>query len=373
MNHVDWLAGVTFAGNEPWRLIAVFGSLLAALILGKVGRLVLLGSAKRLSDMGRDIVATTMTALADSIGFLSFAVGLKAGVGFLRLNESVGNLSGTVMNILFIFSLAWIAYRLVDVADHWLRSLTSSTSSRMDDMLVPLVRKSLRVTVVILALLQVATSLSDKPVTSLIAGLGVGGLAVALAAQDTLKNFFGSLVILADKPFVLGDRIVVDGHDGPVEEVGFRSTRIRTMDGHLVTIPNGEMANKTVLNIGKRPYIRRLSNIAITYDTPPAKVGRAVEIVREILKDHEGMRPEFPPRVYFNEFNDASLNIIMIYWYHPPSYWDFLAFNERVNQDILAKFNAEGIEFAFPTQTVYLAGDPKRPLNLGEQPHGSGH
>ncbi len=373
MNDMNWLSGMTFAGNEPWRLVGLFGSLLAALILGKVGRLVLQGAAKRLDDKGRGIAAVTMTSLADSIGFVSFAVGLEAGVGFLRLSENVGNLFNTAVNILFILSVAWVVYRLVDVADHWFSSLIAKTSSRMDDMLAPLVRKSLRVTVVILALLQVATALSDKPVTSLIAGLGVGGLAVALAAQDTLKNFFGSLVILADKPFGLGDRIVVDGHAGPVEAVGFRSPRIRTLDGHLVTIPNGEMANRTILNIGRRPYIRRLSNITITYNTPPDKVRRAVEIIQAILKDHEGMRPEFPPRVYFNDFNAASLNLIMIYWYHPPNYWDFLAFNERINQAILTQFNAEGIEFAFPTQTVYLAGDSTKPLNQGEQRHGPGH
>ena len=97
------------------------------------------------------------------------------------------------------------------------------------------------------------------------------------------------------------------------------------------------------------------------------------EIIQAILKDHEGMRPEFPPRVYFNDFNAASLNLIMIYWYHPPNYWDFLAFNERINQAILTQFNAEGIEFAFPTQTVYLAGDSTKPLNQGEQRHGPGH
>ena len=365
MNYADWLNNIAFVGNEPWRLIGLFGSLLAAMILGKVGRHALTVAAKRLSGMGRGVASAAMTALSESIGFLVFVVGLEAGVRFLRVSAGVDSLFSTALSVLFILSIAWVVYRLVDVVDEWLKRVTFRTASRMDDMLAPLIRKSLRVTIVILALLQVATTLSDKPVTSLLAGLGVGGLAVALAAQDTLKNFFGSLVILADKPFELGDRIVVDGHDGPVEEVGFRSTRLRTLEGHLVTIPNGEMANKTILNIGKRPYIRRLANITVTYDTPPDKVLRAVDIVRAILKDHEGSRPDFPPRVYFNDFNDASLNIVMIYWYHPPDYWKFLAFNERVNRQILEKFNEEGIEFAFPTQTVYLAGDPRRPLTLG--------
>jgi len=163
-------------------------------------------------------------------------------------------------------------------------------------------------------------------------------------------------MIFADRPFDVGDRVVVDGHDGPVEHVGLRSTRIRTLEGHLVTVPNGELANKTIHNIGKRPYIRKIMNVTITYDTPPEKVERAVEILREIFDQHEGMDENFPPRVYFNDFNADSLNIIVIFWYHPPAYWDFLDFCERVNLEIFRRYNAEGIDFAFPTQTLFLAG-----------------
>ena len=194
--------------------------------------------------------------------------------------------------------------------------------------------------------------------------MGIGGLAFALAAQDTLKNFFGSLALFTDKPFQIGERVIIDGHDGPVEDVGLRSTRIRTLDGHLVTIPNGELARMTVQNIGKRPYIRRLFNIGITYDTSPEKVEKAVKIIKEILKGHEGMNPEFPPRVFFDKFNSDSLNILVIYWYHPPEYWDFMRFSEKVNLEILNRFNSAGIDFAFPTQTLFLTGDEKRPLNI---------
>ena len=163
----------------------------------------------------------------------------------------------------------------------------------------------------------------------------------------------------------MGDRIVVDGQDGSVEEVGFRSTKIRTLDGHLVTVPNGELANKMIRNIGKRPYIKRIANLTVTYDTPPQKIERAIEIVKEILHEHEGMHPDFPPRVYFDEFNAASLNIIVFYWYHPPDYWAYMDFSERFNKEVFRRFGEEGIEFAFPTQTLYLAGDPARPLTIG--------
>jgi MscS family membrane protein len=144
-----------------------------------------------------------------------------------------------------------------------------------------------------------------------------------------------------------------------------RSTKIRTLDGHLVTIPNGELANKIIKNIGKRPYIKRTANITITYDTPPEKIEKALGIIKEILDNHEGMNENFPPRVYFSEFNADSLNILAQYWYHPPDYWAFMDFCEKFNKTLFKRFNEECIDFAFPTQTVYLAGDNSRPITIG--------
>jgi MscS family membrane protein len=171
-------------------------------------------------------------------------------------------------------------------------------------------------------------------------------------------------VVLLDKPFEIGDKITVEDYEGIVENIGFRSTRIRTLDGNLVVVPNSELVNKTVLNIGKRSYIRHLANITITYDTPPEKVERAITIIKQILENNKEMHPNFPPRVYFDKFNDTSLNLIMIYWYYPPDEWQYMAFSEKVNMEILKRFNEEGIEFAFPTQTLYLANDSKRQLAL---------
>lgn len=364
MNWHKWFVDGSIAGNAPWRVAAFAVVLLIALVAGKIARHALLAAAAGAGRKDRRMAEAAFRAMASAAGFVIFAFCLELGFDFLTLNPKVEGLVKTVCGVTVVCALAWAIYCLVAVVDAWLMEIAVRSKSRMGDMLAPLVRKSLRITVVLLALLQVATILSDKPVTSLIAGLGVGSLAIALAAQDSIKNFFGSIVLFSDKPFEIGDRITVDGHDGPVEAIGLRSTRIRTLDGHLVTIPNGELANKTIKNIGRRPYIRRLMNIAVTYDTPPEKVARAAAIVKEILENHEGMHPDFPPRVCFNEFNDCSLNILVIYWYHPPDYWAFMNFSERVNLEILSRFNAEGIDFAFPTRTLFLASDPNRPLGI---------
>jgi MscS family membrane protein len=314
----------------------------------------------------RDCFRRTMLELtARTVTFPAALIGVCLALRVLAVSEELHGLIGDLSAVLITIGVTFVIYQMAELAGYWLRRLTCKTTTPLDDMMVPVVRKTLRTVAVLLGLVQIAQQLSDKPITSILAGLGVGGLAVALAAQDTIKNFFGSLVIFGDHPFQLGDRIVVDSTDGTIEEVGMRSTRIRTLDGHLVTFPNGELANKTIRNITKRPYIKRVANLAITYDTPPEKVQQAIEIIKEELnRQNEKLHPDFPSRVFFNEFNTASLNIQVIYWFAPPDYWACMEFDQALNLAILRRFKEEQIEFAFPTQTLYLAGDPNRPLNL---------
>lgn len=349
------------AGNELWRIVTLFGVILVAVIAAKLGRAALLRSADLVERHGRILSATTFRALSRSLVFVAIALAFPLGAAFLHMGELATSIVRAIQGVLFSLAIGYTLYQLIEVIAIWLHQHASHSDSKMQGMLVPIVRTSLQVTVIALTALQVVQSLTDKPLTTIIAGLGVGGLAVALAAQDTIKHFFGSLVLFADKPFQVGDRITVDSSDGVVELVGFRSTRIRTLEGALVTIPNGDLANKTIMNIGCRPFIRHRAIINVTYDTSPEKLNRALEIIQNILKNHEGMQPELPPRVVFEEFASASLNILVMFWYHPADYWKFKSFVERVNFQILEKFNAEGIDFAFPTQTIHLAGAARDP------------
>ena len=265
--------------------------------------------------------------------------------------------------ILLAIALTWAAIRLVDLLlDLWAERLQKKGEESATVLVQP-VRKIAKGVVVLFAAILWLDNIGFN-VSALLAGLGVGGIAVALAAQDTLKNFFGSVMILLDKPYSVGQRVTVKGHDGVVEEIGLRSTRIRLLTGHQTTVPNEQMANVDIENIGRRPHIRRRTDITITYDTPPEKIEKAINIIETILDNHEGMVPDFPPRVYFNEFNSDSLNLLVLYWYHPPDYWSFLAFSQRVNLQIMREFEKEGIQFAFPTSTTYLTQDDDQPLHI---------
>ena len=298
------------------------------------------------------------------IRLLLVAIAVYATQAILQLPATTDRIAEIIVNILSTLVIVIFLYRLLSVVEYELTEFVKREDNEFDLNLVQMVRVVARVLIVVFGFIYLLKAATGKPMTTLLAGLGIGGLAVALAAQDTLKNLFGSFMIMIDKPFKVGDRIVAEGFDGFVEEIGFRSTRLRTFPGHLISIPNEKMSTVSVENIAERPSIRRLTNITITYDTPPDKVERAISIVGEALKDHQGMHPDYPPRVYFNEFNDTSLNIVMIYWYHPPNYWDFMEFSERVNLKIMRAFEAEGIEFAFPTTTTYLAQDDRRPLTI---------
>ncbi len=349
------MSGITVAGNEVWRWVLFCAAILISLVVGRLTRFLLVRISSRLVSEKRELASVVLKSLARSSLLFCVAIAsfLVMRSGLLMLPEVLALAFVPATRVLLASALGYVTYCMVDVVDHQLSRVAAGTESKVDDMLVPLVGKSIRITILVLIVLQVAQEVSTKPIASILAGLGVGGLAIALAGQDTIKNVFGSMVIVGDKPFEIGDRIVVDGHDGPVEAVGFRSTKLRTLDGHQVTVPNAEMVNKTIQNIGKRPYIKHVANVGITYDTPPEKVDEALGIIRDLLCDHEGMDAEFPPRVFFNALNDWSLNILVIFWYHPPEYWNYLAFVETFNRQILRRFSAADISFAFPSQTVY--------------------
>jgi len=274
-----------------------------------------------------------------------------------KIAETLVNVLGTIVIVLFL-------YRLLDVVEYELTKFVRRDDNEFDMNLVQMVRVVAKVLIFIFGIIYLLKAATGKPMTTLLAGLGIGGLAVALAAQDTLKNLFGSFMLMIDKPFIVGDWVYVDGTHATVEEIGLRSTRIRTFAGHVIAIPNEKMASMSIENVQLRPYIRRKTSITVTYDTPPDKVEKAVSLIKDILTDRPELEPERPPKVHFDEFNDTSLNILMVYWFKQNDYWASVAFNEIVNFQIMRAFEAEGIEFAFPTTTTYLAQDDRRPLNI---------
>lgn len=361
-------------GNPVWRYFAGLGAVVAGWLIAKVVAIGVRAAAKRHEDEDNDALGLFYKALSESLGPIGMAIGFRFGVELIVFPGKLENIADIAASIILVLAFGMFVLRLVGIPEYFMRRHAQKDDTRMDEMLVPLIGRTLRVVVIAVIVLQIFQILSGKEITTILAGLGIASLAFGLAAQESIGNIFGSVFLFMNKPFEIGERCNIDGHDGVITDMGLSCTRMDRLDGHKVTIPNGQLYKKTIHNIGKRPFIRRILNVTITYDTKPEKIEEAVKILRDLMSkdgDEEKAKMNEPinqgdllPRVYFNEFNADSLNIICIYWYQPPAYWDFMEHSQWLNLKIFKAFGEAGIDFAFPSQTVYLAGDDNRPLNI---------
>jgi MscS family membrane protein len=246
-----------------------------------------------------------------------------------------------------------LAYRVVDVIIDVLARRAAETETKLDDGLVPLLRTVLRLAVTGIGLVFVLQNL-DVNVSSLLTGLGLGGLAFALAAQDTAKNLFGGVTVFIDKPFEIGDWIAVDDIEGTVEAVGFRSTRIRTFYNSQVTVPNGRLVDTGVDNMGRREWRRYKADLGIGYHSTPDQVDAFVEGLRDLIRGRDGFRQDYFI-VEFTGFGESSLDVMLYCFIDAPDWNAELRARHELNLDIMRLAQRVGVEFAFPTRTVHLA------------------
>jgi len=257
-----------------------------------------------------------------------------------------------------------VCYRVVDILGVYMMKLADRTESTLDDQLVPLLRKALKIFVIIIGVLAILANL-DIDILPLLTGLSIGGLAFALAAQDTLKNFFGSIMIFVDKPFQIGDWITSGDIDGTVEEVGFRATRVRTFRNSVTYVPNGIIADKTVDNHGLRKYRRFYTQISINYDTPAEVINIFVEGLREVVEKHPNTWKE-NYHVYLNDLANSSLNIMFYIFFEVPTWGEELRCRHEILLEIIKLAESLGVHFAFPTRTLHMETFPEKKGNSPE-------
>jgi MscS family membrane protein len=256
-------------------------------------------------------------------------------------------------------SVVLVLYRMVDVLARVMTQRASKTDTRLDDQLVPLIRKTLKTALIVIAVLFILQNL-DVDVGSLLAGLGIGGLAFALAAKDTLANFFGSLMIFVDRPFQIGDWVKLNGVEGTVEEVGFRSTRVRTFYQSLVTIPNSSVADSVIDNMGERRYRRFKLTLGLTYGATPEQVQAYVEGLRALLRRNPAIWYE-GTQVHFYNYGASSLEILIYSFLDVPDWSEELRQRHNLLLEMYRLADAVGVSFAFPSQSVYLESTPEHP------------
>jgi len=285
-------------------------------------------------------------------GILAMAAVWWAGLLWLGLPVRILAILMVAVKFVIAAAAVWAAYRLTDVVGEYFAARARATETKFDDLLVPLIRKSVKIFIVAFGLVFIADNL-NVDISSLLAGLGIGGLAFALAAQDTVKNLFGSLTVLLDKPFHVGDWVVIGDLEGTVEEVGFRSTRVRTFYNSVITLPNANLISTAVDNLGARRYRRWKTMLSLTYDTPPERMEAFCEGVRELIRRHPHTRKDYF-HVYANEYAAASLNVLLYVFFETPDWAAELRERHRLFLDILRLAKEVGVEFAFPTQTLHV-------------------
>jgi MscS family membrane protein len=349
---MESLAQKLFYQNTALNWVISIIIVIVSLIIGKI----LFWTVKKIT---KNVTSKTKTQtddiLIDMIDEPLIFIVVSSGVYLALLRLSLPELLKTIANKgYFAFGtlmVTWfIARTLKKLIDVYLTPLALKTESDFDDQLLPVLKRSVNMGVWALGIV-VALNNAGFDVGALIAGMGIGGLALAMAAKDTVSNFFGGVTIFVDQPFRINDRIIISGIDGNVVEIGLRSTRIKTLEGRIVTIPNSRFADGVIENITKEPSRKVKVNLGLTYDTSKLEMEKAMESLKEIIRENNSTEEKVD--AVFTNWGDFSLGILLIYYIKTGE--DIFNVQSRINLTILEKFNENNWNFAFPTQTIEIS------------------
>ena len=365
LDRVDFLREQTLLDQPLWKYIASLIYIVLAFYVSKLLDYVVNVWLKRLAAKTEtkydDLLLELLHGPVKVVGFVIF---LHIGLGIFEwpLRAQIFLSRGLILVV--ACSVTYVVLKMVDLLlGIWREKIISAQDKAFAAQLFPLLSKLAKGFVIIAAILITAENIGAE-IKSLLAGLSVGGLALGLAAQDTVANLFGAVAIFLDKPFHIGDRIKVEGVDGTVESVGLRSTQVRNLDGHHVTIPNKLMGNAIITNVTRRPTIKTEMNFGLTYEMSADKVQRATLLLEQIFR----ASPKTADlTISFNRFADSAMNILVIHVWNGTDFKEHCAELQQMNLEIKRRFDAEKIEMAFPTQTVYLK-PPVAPASLPAAP-----
>ncbi|SPE61027.1 MscS Mechanosensitive ion channel [Verrucomicrobia bacterium] len=344
LNRVQVLREIQLLGEPLWKYLASLIYILLAFYVSKLIDLVVGARLKKLriisSSHRRSLI---LDMLHGPIKVVAFVVLLEIGLSIFEWSEKAKVYLSKGLILVVAGSLTYLAVNSMDLLIDILRQRTVHDADRkFDAQLFSVLQRSLKVFVVIVAVLVTAQNLGVN-ITAAITSLSIGGLAVGLAAQDTLANLFGAVAVFADRPFRVGDQIKLEGAEGTVEVVGLRSTRLRNPDGHLVTVPNKTMATANITNITERPSIKTVMNVELRKEVPVVKVKRALAILAEVYRAHPSTADVW---ISFNRFAGPNINIQILHWWKGTDYQKYLTGMQEMNLAIKERFDAEGLSLA---------------------------
>jgi MscS family membrane protein len=329
-------------------LIYIFLAFYISKFLDFLTRIWLKRWAERTATKFDDLV---LDVLNGPIKIIAFVIFLRIGLEVFIWPPMVQTVLSKGFTIVIAWTLTYMALKFVDlVMGYWRQRAKPEGDRGFEDQLFPVIRKSLKVFIIVVGVLVTLDNIGVN-ITAAIASLSIGGLAIGLAAQDTLANLFGAVAVFVDKPFRIGDVIKLADVEGTVESIGMRSTRVRNPDGFLVTVPNKTMGNATITNVTRRPTIKTVINFGLTYETTTGQLKRAVQILEEVYRSHPQTQDVL---ITFNNFADSSLNINVVHWWKGTDGRACAVGMQELNFKVKERFEAERLDFAFPSRTIYL-------------------
>lgn len=352
------LFDVHSSGNT-WQHYAIAGTLLVVFyVLRRVVTLWIFGFLKKLASRTRTTFDDKLfPALESPVATFIALLGVFAALKVLKLSESGDQVLRVAMTVSFSLCFFWALLRTLSAFLDHLQEIATAKKSGVAAFM-PWIKKTLVTVFVVFAVLMIAQSMGAN-VKAFLAGLGLGGLAFALAAQDTIANLFGSVVVAIDQPFKLGDTVQIGAHQGAVEDIGLRSTKLRRPDKSLVILPNKTVAAEAIINLAKFTQRRVEQVIGFTYDATPEQLEAVAEEFRTIIR----AEPEVDAAsvmVFFRDFSASSLDLWVVYLTKDPDFQSHMRLRQRLNLAFMRAATKHGLSFAFPTQTLELgAGTAK--------------
>ncbi len=357
-------------------------ALLAALAAGYgAARLLRAASAHfsgRLERAGRPVASAVARSAGTPAALFAFSVLLTVGLAYVQFGPALQDLRWDILRALMVLTGCWLLIELIDLVSALLHArLSRRRDSRFERMAVTALRRALRAFVLVLLAIFLLQNLVGIDIGAFLAGVGIIGLAISLAGQDSIKNLFGALSIFVNRPFMVGDWIRFQGrmgeHLGEVEDIGMQATCLREIGGDVTTIPNMLFIDREVDNLSARSFIRREMDIALPYRSTPEEVDRALAAIEAVLRDDEVLEDALVdpsgdgPQVSFSGFGAYALNLRAYHWYRMGRHGECQRDSERgwytylqhcslVNRKLYAAFAEAGLDFAFPTQTVEIRG-----------------
>lgn len=338
---------------EPYQWLGLISLIVLAVIVERLLTFLLRPLIRRLSStQGLPIDIKLLHDFERPVGAIFLGMVFLLGLPVLDLTQGVRDALDIAASFIVAVASVWATYRLVDVVCWNLEQRAAETENKFDDMLVPLLRRTLKVLVLAIGIVFVASRLTDQ-LWHVLAGLSIGSLAVGFAAKDSIENLFGTFTVLLDNPFKLGDLIKVSDIEGTVEQVGFRSTRVRTFEDSLITVPNSRFIGQHVENFGARRTRRIKTAFSLTYDTPPEKIEAFCEALRELVRRHPHVSKD-AYHVWFASYAAASLDVELVCFVRAVDFATFARERHRLYLDVLRVAKELRVAFAFPTQTLWV-------------------